>query len=94
MFKNLFQICLQKAMRDQDKELAKELMKIRQTIREIKLQRCTEQNRETLEDAIEMEEERMAFSELFDFVPEQFSPALKSAGVTRMNIHSRRFSVF
>ena len=81
-------------MREQDRELARQLIKIRQTIHEVKLQRCTEENRETLAEAIEIEEERNEFAELFDFVPDQFSPALKSAGVTRMNINRRRFSVF
>ena len=82
-------------MRAQDQVLARTLIQIRQDIKELKLQRLCEHHQEILEDARDLEEEKDMMGELScEYLQESFSPTLKQVGVTRMNIGSRRFSVY
>jgi len=82
------------SMQQLDQELARTLIALRRDIHNVKLQMSYARHQEDLEEAIEIEEQRDDLGELCDDLPDQFSPALRNCGVTRMNIHSRRFSVF
>ena len=80
-------------MRCEDQELARTLFELHHGIREVKLQRCCDENREALDDAMDdLEEDHHALPT--DFVPGPLSPVLKDIGLTKMNITIRRFSVF
>ena len=82
-------------MRTQDQVLARTLIRLRDDLREVKLQRSCAAHEELLEDAMDIEEEREILSELScDYIPNPFSPTLKQAGLTKLNIETRRFSVF
>ena len=82
-------------MKKQDQELARQLVSLRHEIRQIKLQKTCDEHREMLDDMEQQLAEREEMSELCDLPVDQMSPApLKQMGVTRMNIASRRFSVF
>ena len=83
-------------MREQDAILARHFLNIRKNIFKLKLERSTEKHRMILDEARYIEEERDELQQSTDCdnTPEPFSPTLKHCGVTRMNIHSRRFSVF
>ena len=77
-------------MRSEDQDLACRFMDLHLGIREMKLQRCCDENREALEDALD---DVTVMDPLTDFLPGPMSPALKDVGLTRMNFSSRRFSV-
>ena len=81
-------------MRCEDQELARTLLDLRHGIREVKLQRCCDENREALDDAMDDVDEDDQHQLLTDFVPGPLSPKLKDIGLTKMNISIRRFSVF
>ena len=83
-------------MREHDAILARHFLNIRKEIYQLKLERSTEKHRMILDEARDIEEERDELQQSTDCddTPEPFSPTLKHCGVTRMNIHSRRFSVF
>ena len=85
----------QTEMRAQDQVLARTLIRLRDDLRQIKLQRSCARHQEILEDAMDQEEEREILGELScDYIPDAFSPTLKQAGLTKLNIETRRFSVF
>ncbi|GAB1600367.1 protein FAM167B-like [Argonauta hians] len=82
-------------MRSQDQHLARQLLCIRQDIQKIKLDKSCEVHQDMLADVqLEMEElEELA--EICDQLPPDsglLDNPLRHIGVTRMNIHSRRFS--
>ena len=82
-------------MRAQDQVLARTLIRLRDDLRQVKLQRSCAEHQEILEDAMDLEEEREILGELScDYIPDPFSPTLKQAGLTKLNIETRRFSVF
>lgn len=83
-------------MKEEDAILARRLLNIRKDMYRLKLSLSTERHRMILDEAMEIEEERdeLEKNRDCDITPEPFSPTLKQYGVTRMNIHSRRFSVF
>ena len=83
--------CLQQAMQSEDQELAKMLLSLHQGIREMKLQRCCEKNREVLDEAIEITDDPA--TRITDSLPQTLSSRLKDVGLTKMNIKGRRFSV-
>ena len=78
-------------MREQDHALARRLVELRRDIQELKLQRSYEEHQDILDEAIDMID---AKDELFDRPPDAFSPTLKHCGLTKMNLSTRRFSVF
>ncbi len=82
-------------MRKQDYALAKQLVRLREEIQHLRLQRCYIQHKELLDDAIEDEQEErdLEASDLCDLPPRLFSPELKHYGLTKMNMTTRRFSV-
>ena len=82
---------LQLEMREQDHALARRLVELRQDIQQVKLQRSYQEHQDILEEAIDMIDDK---DKLFDALPDAFSPTLKQCGVTKMNLSTRRFSVF
>ena len=82
-------------MRSQDQALARRLISLRRDISEYRLEKTVAEARDAIDEAVEQEEEKHDdFAELNDAPPDQFCPILKEFGVTRLNVHSRRFSVF
>ena len=82
---------LQLEMREQDHALARRLVELRRDIQQVKLQRSYQEHQDILEEAIDMVDGKDI---LFDGLPDAFSPTLKHCGVTKMNLSTRRFSVF
>ncbi|ESP03420.1 hypothetical protein LOTGIDRAFT_224463 [Lottia gigantea] len=80
-------------MRVQDQELARQFLSLKQDIQQLKLTKSCEEHEEMLEDI------QCELQELDDLPDVLDLPAyktgdnpLKHLGVTRMNLHSRRFS--
>ena len=84
-------LIFQLAMRDEDRVLVQSLLRLDRSIREVKLWRCCETNRQALDDA--MDEYADPTRSITDSVPQALCPVLKEIGITRMNIKGRRFSV-
>ena len=80
-------------MREKDQELATQLKDVHHGIREVKLQRCCEKNREVLDEAIDEYMDDPIAKGITDSLPETLCPTLKDIGLTKMNIKGRRFSV-
>jgi hypothetical protein len=78
-------------MRDEDRDLIQSLLRLDRSIREVKLWRCCETNRQALDDALDAALEPA--SDITDCVPRALCRVLKEAGITKMNIKGRRFSV-
>ena len=82
-------------MRNLDQELARTLITLRHDIHEVKLARSVATHQEIIEEAMEVEaEKKLECADLIVDSQDQIDPVLKQFGVTRMNISSRRFSVF
>ncbi|XP_051501911.1 protein FAM167A-like isoform X2 [Myxocyprinus asiaticus] len=83
-------------MRLQDQQLARQLMRLRSDINNLRIVQTCNQHRKMLNDATFELEERDNMSDLCD-VPMSpglgFSTTLKVIGVTKMNINTRRFSL-
>ena len=60
----------------------------------VKLARSSAEHREAIEDAADELEEARHLAGHSDTPPSCVSTPLKQCGVTRMNLNSRRFSVF
>lgn len=80
-------------MRIFDQTLAKTLMTLRRELHQIKISRYTRAHRDLLDEAM-YNVERDELDEICDLPPRLFSPDLKHYGVTKMNVQTRRFSVF
>ena len=75
--------------------LRTEMTRARYCIREIKLERCCENNRKVLDEAMEeLEPQPMELRLLDAPTADTISPILKEIGLTKMNLRGRRFSVF
>lgn len=82
-------------MRLSDHKLARQLLSLRRDIHQVKLQHSSAQHKVVLEEAFDqIKDERDEIAEVCDLPPDQLSPTLKQFGVTRMNLSTRRFSVF
>ncbi|XP_073683537.1 protein FAM167A-like [Garra rufa] len=83
-------------MRLQDQQLARQLLRLRSDINNLRIVQTCNQHRKMLNDATFELEERDDMSDLCD-VPMSpglgLSAPLKVIGVTKMNINSRRFSL-
>ena len=81
------------AMKLEDEALARRLIALKTDIRDLRLQRSSTAHRELIEDAIAAEND--VINDVADSpLDSQIDPALRHCGVTRMNISTRRFSVF
>ncbi|KAG5213562.1 hypothetical protein R6Z07F_002670 [Ovis aries] len=84
-------------MRLQDQQLARQLMRLRSDIHQLKVEQTCDLHRRMLNDATYELEERDELSDLFCDAPLassfSLSAPLKLIGVTKMNINSRRFSL-
>ncbi|XP_058144013.1 protein FAM167A [Dasypus novemcinctus] len=84
-------------MRLQDQQLARQLMRLRSDIHQLKIEQTCHLHRRMLNDATFELEERDELSDLFCDPPLAasygLSTPLKLIGVTKMNINSRRFSL-
>ncbi|KAM7240819.1 hypothetical protein CapIbe_007391 [Capra ibex] len=84
-------------MRLQDQQLARQLMRLRSDIHQLKIEQTCDLHRRMLNDATYELEERDELSDLFCDAPLassfSLSAPLKLIGVTKMNINSRRFSL-
>ncbi|XP_038627446.1 protein FAM167A [Tachyglossus aculeatus] len=84
-------------MRVQDEQLARQLMRLRTDIHQLKIEQTCHLHRRMLNDATYGLEERDELSDLFCDSPLassfSLSAPLKVIGVTKMNINSRRFSL-
>ncbi|XP_019641661.1 PREDICTED: protein FAM167A-like [Branchiostoma belcheri] len=85
-------------MRSQDQALARQLMSLRKEIHRLKLQKSCNEHQEMLEEVHEMLEDQDELSELSCDMPlngyhRNLGTPLRQFGVTKMNIHSRRFSL-
>lgn len=87
----------QMEMRLQDQQLARQLMRLRSDIHQLKIEQTCDLHRRMLNDATYELEERDELSDLFCDAPLassfSLSAPLKLIGVTKMNINSRRFSL-
>nr|XP_043905479.1 protein FAM167A isoform X1 [Solea senegalensis] len=84
-------------MRLQDQQLARQLMRLRSDINKLKIEQTCHLHRRMLNDATFGLEERDELSDLLCECPVTpglgLSAPLRLIGVTKMNIHSRRFSL-
>lgn len=84
-------------MRLQDQQLARQLMRLRSDIHQLKIEQTCNLHRRMLNDATFEMEERDELSDLLCDSPLapsfSLSTPLKLIGVTKMNINSRRFSL-
>ncbi|XP_034384315.1 protein FAM167A isoform X2 [Cyclopterus lumpus] len=84
-------------MRLQDQQLARQLMRLRSDIHELKIEQACHLHRRMLNDATFGLEERDELSDLLCECPVTpglgLSAPLRLIGVTKMNINSRRFSL-
>ncbi|XP_054854216.1 protein FAM167A isoform X1 [Eublepharis macularius] len=84
-------------MRLQDQQLARQLMRLRSDINQLKIEQTCHLHRRMLNDATYELEERDELSDLLCDFPLtssfSLSTPLKLIGVTKMNINSRRFSL-
>ncbi|CAL1586345.1 unnamed protein product [Knipowitschia caucasica] len=84
-------------MRVQDQQLARQLMALRGDINQLKIEQTCHLHRRMLNDATYSLEERDELSDLLCECPVTpglgLSAPLRLIGVTKMNIHSRRFSL-
>ncbi|KAF3849803.1 hypothetical protein JOQ06_004824 [Pogonophryne albipinna] len=84
-------------MRMQDQQLARQLMRLRSDIHQLKIEQTCHQHRRMLNDATFGMEERDELSDLLCECPVTpglgLSAPLRLIGVTKMNINSRRFSL-
>ncbi|XP_055001507.1 protein FAM167A [Sorex araneus] len=83
-------------MRLQDQQLARQLMRLRGDIHQLKVEQACDLHRRMLNDAALELEERDELSDLCDCPPAphfSLSAPLKLIGVTKMNLNSRRFSL-
>ncbi|XP_058853383.1 protein FAM167A-like [Acipenser ruthenus] len=84
-------------MQMQDNQLARQLMKLRGEINQLKVEQVCHHHKEMLDDATYGLEECGEESDLLSDIPLKaafsLSTPLKHIGVTRMNINSRRFSL-
>ncbi|KAK6474289.1 protein FAM167A-like [Huso huso] len=84
-------------MQMQDNQLARQLMKLRGEIHQLKVEQVCHHHKEMLDDATYGLEECGEESDLLSDIPLKaafsLSTPLKHIGVTRMNINSRRFSL-
>ncbi|XP_007517293.1 protein FAM167A [Erinaceus europaeus] len=84
-------------MRLQDQQLARQLMRLRSDIHQLKIEQTCDLHRRMLNDATFEMEERDELSDLLCDSPLapsfSLSTPLKLIGVTKMNINSRRFSL-
>ncbi|XP_054854224.1 protein FAM167A isoform X2 [Eublepharis macularius] len=87
----------QMEMRLQDQQLARQLMRLRSDINQLKIEQTCHLHRRMLNDATYELEERDELSDLLCDFPLtssfSLSTPLKLIGVTKMNINSRRFSL-
>ncbi|CAH1794309.1 unnamed protein product [Owenia fusiformis] len=83
-------------MKQEDQILARQLVALRHEINRVRLEKSCDEHRETIDDAMyELEEQAEEYTSLCDTPTDLLSPTpLRQIGVTRMNITSRRFSVF
>ncbi|XP_072307543.1 protein FAM167A [Eucyclogobius newberryi] len=84
-------------MRVQDRQIARQLMKLRGDINKLKIEQACHLHRRMLNDATYRLEERDELSDLLCEFPVTpglgLSAPLRLIGVTKMNINSRRFSL-
>lgn len=85
-------------MRQQDQQLARQLMQLRIELQRVRLLRSCNNHQALVDEVRNEAEEARTFesSDLCDMpqdLREAFSPVLREIGVTRMNITSRRFSL-
>lgn len=85
-------------MQAQDQQLARQLMRLRSDINDLKIEQTCHLHRKMLNDATFELEERDKLSDLLCDSPITtpgfgLSAPLKLIGVTKMNINSRRFSL-
>ncbi|CAL1544579.1 unnamed protein product [Lymnaea stagnalis] len=80
-------------MRSQDQTLARQLLTIRQDIHQLKLQRCTAEHQDLIDDYQSEMEDLHELSYVLD-IPQPLygNNPLKHIGVTRLNLSARRFS--
>lgn len=90
-------IRLQKEMRLQDQQLARQLMRLRGDINKLKIEQTCHLHRRMLNDATYGLEEQDELSDLLCDGPVTpgfgLSAPLRLIGVTKMNINTRRFSL-
>lgn len=90
------------AMKSQDHALAMQLMQLRSEIQQVKLQKSCEEHKDLIEDkryslTEELEDEKWGLCDLpltNNNEDQGFADPLKDIGVTKMNLSSRRFSIF
>ncbi|KAJ1178048.1 hypothetical protein NDU88_003297 [Pleurodeles waltl] len=86
-----------KEMQELDHQLARQLMRLRGQIHQLKVEQACHQHKEMLDDATFGLEDCEEDSDLLCNIPPKaafsLSMPLKHIGVTRMNINSRRFSL-
>lgn len=84
-------------MREQDQQLARQLMRLRSDINKLKIEQACHLHRRMLNDATYSLEERDELSDLLCECPVTpglgLSAPLRLIGVTKMNLNSRRFSL-
>ncbi|XP_068229831.1 uncharacterized protein [Palaemon carinicauda] len=85
-------------MRQQDQQLARQLMQLRIELQRVRLLRSCNNHQALVDEVANEAEEARTYesSDLCEVPPdlrETFSPILREIGVTRMNITSRRFSL-
>lgn len=90
-------LSFQSDMRLQDRQLARQLMRLRSDINKLKIEQTCHLHRRMLNDATVGLEERDELSDLLFECPTTpglgLSAPLRLIGVTKMNINSRRFSL-
>ncbi|KAJ8036976.1 hypothetical protein HOLleu_17659 [Holothuria leucospilota] len=100
--RDYFHSCSKLAMKSQDHALAMQLMQLRSEIQQVKLQKSCEEHKDLIEDkryslTEELEDEKWGLCDLpltNNNEDQGFADPLKDIGVTKMNLSSRRFSIF